>query len=84
MDGQGLLVTLIIGALAGWIASMTMNRSHGLIVNLLVGLIGAVVGTYLAGFFHIHVVAGFIGALVVATVGAIVLLFILGLFRRRA
>jgi uncharacterized membrane protein YeaQ/YmgE (transglycosylase-associated protein family) len=49
--GIGILGWIVIGLLAGWIASMVMNRHHGLIVNLIIGLIGAVLGGWLAGFF---------------------------------
>jgi uncharacterized membrane protein YeaQ/YmgE (transglycosylase-associated protein family) len=81
MNGVGILATIIIGILAGWIASRVMERQHGLIINLIVGLIGAWIGAALAAAFNIHF-AGFLGSLVVSTIGAIVLLFLLSLLRR--
>jgi uncharacterized membrane protein YeaQ/YmgE (transglycosylase-associated protein family) len=82
MTGVGIFATILIGILAGWIASRTMGRRHGLIVNLIVGLIGSWIGAMLAEKFRIVPEPGFISSLVVSTVGAIVLLFLLGLFRR--
>lgn len=82
MQGVGLIGAIIIGILAGFIAEKLMNRSHGLLVNLVVGLIGAFIGPILLGVFGVYAGAGFIPSLVVSTIGAIVLLFILGLLRR--
>jgi uncharacterized membrane protein YeaQ/YmgE (transglycosylase-associated protein family) len=81
MSGVGLFGALIIGILAGWIAERVMARNHGLITNLVVGVIGSFIGAFLAhalGFNY----AGFWPSLAVSAVGAIVLLFLLGLFRR--
>ena len=82
MIGVGFFWTIIIGILAGWIASRTLGRRHGLIINLVVGLIGSWIGWILATTFNIIPEPGIVGSLVVSTVGAIVLLFLLGLFRR--
>jgi len=83
MSGVGIFLTIVIGILAGWIASRSMGRSHGLIVNLIVGLIGSWIGAILVRSFNLAPQPGFISSLVVSTVGAIVLLFLLGLFKRR-
>ena len=81
MSGVGIIGAIVIGILAGWIAERIMARRHGLITNLIVGVIGSFVGAFLAhalGFTYI----GFWPSLLVSALGAIVLLFILGLFRR--
>ena len=81
MSGVGLIGAIVIGVLAGWIAEKIMNRRHSLIANLAVGLVGALIGGFLAnalGFAWY----GFVGSLVVSTIGAVVLLFLLGLLRR--
>ena len=78
----GLLGFLIIGLLAGFIAEKVMNSNHGLLTNLLVGVIGAYLGPFLASFLGISF-AGFLGSLVIATVGAIVFLFLLRLVKGR-
>jgi uncharacterized membrane protein YeaQ/YmgE (transglycosylase-associated protein family) len=82
MSGVGILGAIIIGIVAGWIAEQVMGRRHGLLTNLIVGVVGALLGAFLAGALGIEF-AGFWGSLLVATIGAIVLLAILGLFRRR-
>jgi uncharacterized membrane protein YeaQ/YmgE (transglycosylase-associated protein family) len=83
MNGVGLIGAIIIGILAGWIAEKVMKRNHGLLTNLIVGVVGALVGGFLAGALGIGF-GGWIGSLVVSTIGAILLLAILGAIRRRA
>lgn len=80
------LVWIIFGAIAGWIASIAMgkNKQMGAIANIIVGIIGAFLGGYLMQVFGIQGVTGFnFPSLLVAIVGAVVLLFIVGLFSRR-
>lgn len=78
----GLIGFLIIGLLAGFIAEKVMNSRHGLLTNLIVGVIGAYLGPFLAGLLGISF-AGFLGSLVIATIGAIVFLFLLRLIKGR-
>ncbi len=77
---------LIIGALAGWIASIITghNERMGCLANILVGIVGAFVGGFLYSFLtDADFVAGFnLGTLLVAIVGAVVILFLWGLLRR--
>ena len=68
----------VIGLLAGFIAEKVLNRNHGLIKNLVVGVIGAYVGGIIASAFGIPFF-GFIGHLIVATVGAIVVMWLFAL-----
>jgi uncharacterized membrane protein YeaQ/YmgE (transglycosylase-associated protein family) len=75
MPGVGFLGMLIIGALAGWIAERVMRRDHGLLTNILVGIAGSFVGGTLAGLLGITFY-GFLGNLVVATIGAILILWV--------
>jgi len=79
------LVWIIFGALAGWIASMVMgkNKQMGAIANIVVGIVGAWLGTWLMSLFGVQGVVGFdIQSILVAIVGAVVLLFLVGLVRR--
>jgi len=82
MNEVSILGAIIIGILAGWIAEQVMGRKHGLITNLIVGVVGAFLGAFIAGALGIGF-AGFWGSLVISAIGAIVLLALLGLFRRR-
>jgi len=49
MNGVGLIAALVIGVLAGWIAEKVMSRNHGLLTNLIVGVVGSFVGAAVAG-----------------------------------
>lgn len=80
MQGIGWISFLFIGLIAGYIAEKVMTRSHGLVTNLVVGVIGAYLGAFLFWLVGLQA-AGFIGALVVATIGAIALLAIVSWFR---
>ncbi|MFQ8431503.1 GlsB/YeaQ/YmgE family stress response membrane protein [Amaricoccus sp. W119] len=82
MEGFGWISFLIIGLIAGWIAEKVMKRSDGLLTNLIVGVIGAYLGAFLFSLLGLGA-SGFIGAVVVATIGAIALLLIVGLVRRK-
>ena len=82
MNEVSILGAIIIGILAGWIAEQVMGRRHGLLTNLVVGVVGAFLGAFLANAMGIAF-AGFWGSLIVSAVGAILLLAILGMFRRR-
>ncbi len=83
--GVGWLGTLLIGAIAGWIAEKVMKADHGLIMNIIVGIIGSYIGAFLANALGIRLgelfSGWFIGNLIVAAVGAIVLLFVVKLVR---
>jgi uncharacterized membrane protein YeaQ/YmgE (transglycosylase-associated protein family) len=81
MNEVSILGAIIIGILAGWIAEQVMGRKHGLLTNLVVGIVGALLGAFIANAMGIAF-AGFWGSLIVSTIGAILLLFLLGLFRR--
>ena len=75
---MGLIVTLIIGGVIGWLASLVMKTSAqmGIIANIVVGIIGAVLGFWLAGALGI-VAVGSVGAWIISIIGAVVLLAIL-------
>ena len=73
MEGVGFFGTILVGLLAGWLASRFTKSGTGLIGNLVLGVIGAVVFGWLAGAFHIMVV-GWVANLVGGTVGAILLI----------
>jgi len=77
-----LLWFLIIGIAAGWLAGQLMKGGgFGLIGDLVVGVIGAFLGGWLLGALGI-VAGGLIGSLVTATVGAVVLLFLIRLIKK--
>ena len=80
----GILPAIILGGLAGWVASMIMktDASMGILANVVVGIIGAIIGNLLLPLFGLGGTTGFsIWSFIVALVGAIVLLFVVGMFR---
>lgn len=80
---MGVFAWIIIGLLAGWLAAKITDAPGGLLRNLAVGLIGAIVGGYLFDRLGVQVVMpSFLGGLVTATIGAILFLLILQLIRR--
>ena len=83
------ILWLIIGGLIGWVASMIMgtNDKQGIFLNIVVGIVGAFLGgLLLAPLFGTGTINQYdfsIGSLLVSLLGAVVLLFVVGLFRRR-
>ncbi|MFC4253791.1 GlsB/YeaQ/YmgE family stress response membrane protein [Altererythrobacter xixiisoli] len=84
---MGWLIAIIVGGVAGWLASMVMNRdaSMGILWNIIVGIIGSVIGNWLSGpllGLRTSVQNFSLTSLLVAVVGAIVLLGIVNLIQR--
>ena len=85
MDAMGWLAWIIIGAISGWLASIVMgtNASQGLLMDVIVGIIGAFIGGFLFNLIGAPGATGFnVWSLFVAFIGAVVLLGILRLFSR--
>ncbi|WP_448097629.1 GlsB/YeaQ/YmgE family stress response membrane protein [Luteibacter yeojuensis] len=83
MASHGIIVWLIIGAVAGWLAGLLVKGGgFGLIVDIIVGIVGAFIGGWLAGVLGINLGGGLLSSIATATLGAVILLFILRLFKR--
>lgn len=79
---ESLLAFLFVGAVAGWLAGKLMKGGgFGLLGNIVVGVIGAFIGGYVFDAVDIRA-GGMIGSIVIATVGAGILLFVVGLIKR--
>ena len=72
--GVGFVMAIIIGAIAGWLAEKFTRSDMGLISNIVMGIIGAVVGNFLLRLLGFGPAVGWIGNLVVATIGAILVI----------
>jgi uncharacterized membrane protein YeaQ/YmgE (transglycosylase-associated protein family) len=82
---MGIILWLIFGALAGWIASKIMNTDgeQGALANIVVGIVGAMIGGFVFSTVGGQSVTGFnIYSLVVAVIGAVILLAIVKAFRK--
>ncbi|MFG1381096.1 GlsB/YeaQ/YmgE family stress response membrane protein [Xanthobacter versatilis] len=78
---MGILWMVIVGAIAGFLAGQIFQGyGFGLIGNIAVGIVGALIGGFLFG--GVFVVGGMIGQIISATIGAVILLFIISLVKR--
>ena len=79
MDVNSLVIILVIGAVAGWLAGTLMKGSgFGLVGDIIVGIVGAVIGGAIFG----SIGTGLIGSIITATLGAIIVLFVVGLVKK--
>jgi len=82
MSGESLLVILVVGIVAGWLAGQIVRGAgFGLIGDLLIGIVGALIGSWLLPQLGIHLGAGIVRAIINATIGAILLLLLIRLLR---
>ena len=84
MSGESLLVILVVGVVAGWLAGhLVRGTGFGLVADLCIGVVGALIGNWLLPRLGIHLGVGIVSAIISATVGAVILLIILRLIRGR-
>ena len=84
---MNIILWLVFGALAGWLASIIMgqNASMGIGANILFGVLGGIVGGFLASLLGIGGITGFnLGSLLIAVAGACVCLFVVNMVQKRA
>ena len=83
---MGLLATIVVGLIAGWLASLIMKTNTGLLTELILGVVGAVVGGWIASLLTgVDMVTGInITSILVALLGAIIVIAIYRFFRRSA
>lgn len=80
---HGFIFWILIGAVAGWLAGTLMKGGgFGLLMDIVLGVVGAFVGGWLAGVLGIHIGAGWLGSLITATGGAVLVLFAARLIKR--
>jgi uncharacterized membrane protein YeaQ/YmgE (transglycosylase-associated protein family) len=80
---MGIIIWIIFGALVGWIASAIMGTSDGVLMDIVIGIVGAVIGGWLMSAFGSSGVTGFnLYSFFVAIVGAVVLIAIVRAVRR--
>jgi len=79
---MGIIIWIVIGLIAGWLATLILGGRGGLLHNLAVGLVGAIVGGFIFQKLGIHPMPGFGGDLITATAGAVIFLLIWRAIRR--
>ena len=83
MSAEGILVILLVGLIAGWLAGkIVRGTGYGLVADMCLGIVGALIGSWLFPKLGIHIGSGFIAAIISATLGAILLLIVLRLVNR--
>jgi uncharacterized membrane protein YeaQ/YmgE (transglycosylase-associated protein family) len=84
MSGESILVILLVGVIAGWLAGQIVRGTgFGLIADLCIGIVGALIGSWLLPRLNVHLGVGIVAAIVQATIGAVLLLVVLKLVRGR-
>ena len=85
MSNESLLVILVVGVVAGWLAGkIVQGTGFGIIGDLIIGVVGAFIGGWLLPQLGIQLGAGIVSAIINATIGAVLLLFVLRLLRGRS
>lgn len=80
---MNILLWIILGAIAGWVADLVMASDHGVVTDIILGIIGAFVGGFIMNSFGQPGVTGFnLYSVIVAVIGAIILIFIGRVIRR--
>lgn len=83
MSATGLMLFLVIGLAAGWLAGLIVKGGgYGLIGDIIVGVMGALIGGFLFQRSGVLTGSGLLGSLIVATIGAVLLLFVLRLVKK--
>jgi uncharacterized membrane protein YeaQ/YmgE (transglycosylase-associated protein family) len=80
---EAIIIILIVGAVAGWLAGLIVKGvGFGLIGNIVVGIVGAFIAAWLLPRVGIVIGGGMIASIINATIGAVILLVIIGLIKR--
>jgi len=82
INGVGIIMAIIIGGLAGWLAEKVMKSDMGLIANIVLGIVGALVLNFILAFAGLDY-EGWIAYLIIGFIGACILIFITRLIRGR-
>ena len=83
MQGVGWFLAIIVGGFAGWIAERIMKADHGLLKNILLGILGALIGNFILTSLTGATLPGVFGQLIVAVAGASLLIWVGRAFSRR-
>ena len=82
LSGESLLIILVVGLIAGWLAGqIVQGTGFGIVGDLFIGIVGAFIGAWLLPRLGIHLGSGIIAAIANATIGAVLLLLVIRLVR---
>ncbi|MET3854795.1 MULTISPECIES: GlsB/YeaQ/YmgE family stress response membrane protein [unclassified Rhizobium] len=81
-QGVGWIAAIIIGGFAGWLAEKFMSSNMGVFMNIILGIVGAIVANFILGLLHVQPLSGWLGYLITGFVGACLLIAIGRMVRR--
>jgi uncharacterized membrane protein YeaQ/YmgE (transglycosylase-associated protein family) len=82
MSSESLLIILLVGVIAGWLAGqIARGAGFGIIGDLIIGILGAFIGSWLLPKLNIHLGSGIVAEIFNATIGALILLLVISLIR---
>ena len=80
----GWIAAIVVGGIAGWLAEQLMKSNMGLVMNIVLGIVGAAVASWLFGLIGISFGPGWVGYLIAGFIGAVILIFAVRMVRQRA
>ena len=80
----GWIAAIVVGGIAGWLAEQLMKSDMGLVMNIVLGIVGAAVASWLFGLIGISFGPGWVGYLISGFIGAVILIFAVRMVRQRA
>ena len=80
----GWIAAIVVGGIAGWLAEQFMKSDMGLLMNIVLGIVGAAVASWLFSLFGFSFGPGWVGYLIAGFIGAVILIFVVRMFRQRA
>ena len=80
----GWIAALVVGGIAGWLAEQFMKSDMGLLMNIVLGIVGAAVASWLFSLIGFSFGPGWVGYLIAGFIGAVILIFVVRMVRQRA
>jgi uncharacterized membrane protein YeaQ/YmgE (transglycosylase-associated protein family) len=80
----GWIAAIVVGGIAGWLAEQFMKSDMGLVMNIVLGIVGAAVASWLFSLMGISFGPGWVGYLIAGFIGAVILIFAVRMVRQRA
>jgi uncharacterized membrane protein YeaQ/YmgE (transglycosylase-associated protein family) len=80
----GWIAGIVVGGIAGWLAEQFMKSDMGLLMNIVLGIVGAAVASWLFSLIGISFGPGWVGYLIAGFIGAVILIFVVRMIRQRA
>ena len=80
----GWIAAIVVGGIAGWLAEQFMKSDMGLVMNIVLGIVGAAVASWLFSLMGLSFGPGWVGYLIAGFIGVVILIFVVRMVRQRA